>query len=128
MHAGTWAPQGLSPGGGQLHQFLPLCARMVRREAEGVGGLLSMAPSESLVPWAPFLRGFPDSGVCPDLLRRRDGVGGTEAASGRCPTPTAPDGRKKRQEAVLGPGDPRAGWSWGRRASRSPHKVCGSKC
>lgn len=70
-----------------------------------------MAFPESLVHRASLLRGFPDLGVCTDLLRRRSGVGGegTEAASGPCPTPTAPDGRKKRQEAVLGPGDPRAG-------------------
>ena len=96
-------------------------------EAEGVDRLLSMAPPEFLVHRASLLRGFPDSGVFTDLLRRQSG-GGTEAAFGRCPNPTAPDGRKKRQEAVLGPGDPRAGWSGGWRASRSPHKVCSSKC
>lgn len=94
------APRDLGPSGPEPWGWAtppvptPLCKDGAQR-GRGRGGLLFMAPSESLVLWASFLLGFPDSGVCTDLLRRRDGVGGTEAASGRCPTPTAPDGRKR---------------------------------
>ena len=81
-------------------------------EAEGVGRLLSMAPPEFLVHRASLLRGFPDSGVFTDLLRRQSGGG----SCGRLRALSQPHGSGREEEEArggAGPRGPSGGLEWG---------------